>query len=95
MPIAVSMIHRVLEQRVNITVEAYPYGPASTGIEAKFLDPENLLRIGMSYESVEYQEKRLNETGFKELRANNPGAIVVPHFYELPRDRSERMAAPG
>jgi N-acyl-D-glutamate deacylase len=68
-------------------VEAYPYGAASTGIGAKFLDPENLSRIGMSYESVEYQGKRLNKAGFEELRAKNPGAIVVVHFYELPRDQ--------
>ncbi len=41
----------------------------------------------MTYESVEYQGKRLNEASFKELRAENPAAIVVPHFYELPRDQ--------
>ena len=87
MPLAVSMIHRALEQGLKITVEAYPYGAASTAIGAKFLDPENLSRIGMSYESVEYQGKRLNESSFNELRAKNPGAIVVVHFYELPRDQ--------
>jgi N-acyl-D-glutamate deacylase len=87
MPIAVSMIHRALEQGLNITVEAYPYGAASTGIGAKFLDPENLSRIGMRYESIEYQGKRLNEKSFHELRDQSPGAIVVVHFYELPRDQ--------
>jgi N-acyl-D-glutamate deacylase len=87
MPVAVSMIHRALEQGLHVTVEAYPYGAASTGIGAKFLDPENLSRIGMSYESVEYQGKRLNKASFDELRARNPGAIVVLHFYELPRDQ--------
>jgi N-acyl-D-glutamate deacylase len=87
MTVAVSMIHRALDQGLNIRVEAYPYGAASTGIGAKFLDPENLTRIGMSYESVEYQGKRLNENSFKDLRARNPGAIVVLHFYELPRDQ--------
>ena len=87
MPLAVSMIHHALEQGLKVTVEAYPYGAASTAIGAKFLDPENLSRIGMSYESVEYQGKRLNESSFNELRARNPGAIVVPHFYELPRDQ--------
>ena len=29
----------------------------------------------------------MNESSFKELRAKNPGAIVVLHFYELPRDQ--------
>lgn len=86
LPLAVSMIHRALEQGLNVTVEAYPYGAASTAIGAKFLDPENLFRVGMTYESVEYQGKRLKESSYKELRSTNPGAIVVPHFYELPRD---------
>jgi N-acyl-D-glutamate deacylase len=85
--LAVAMIHRALEQGLKITVEAYPYGAASTAIGAKFLDPENLSRVGMTYESVEYQGKRLNESTFKELRAKNPGSIVVVHFYELPRDQ--------
>ena len=87
MPLAVSMIHHALAQGLNVTVEAYPYGAASTGIGAKFLDPDNLARIGMTYASVEYQGKRLNERTFKELRASNPAAIVVLHFYELPRDQ--------
>jgi N-acyl-D-glutamate deacylase len=87
MLLAVSMIHRALNQGLKITVEAYPYGAASTAIGAKFLDPENLSRIGMTYESVEYQGKRLNENSFKDLRSKNPWAIVVPHFYELPRDQ--------
>jgi N-acyl-D-glutamate deacylase len=87
MPQAVSMIHRGLDQGLNITVEAYPYEAASTGIGAKFLAPQNLPRAGISYESVEYQGKRLDERRFKELRASNPAAIVVVHFYELPRDQ--------
>ena len=87
MPLAASMIHRALEEGLNITVEAYPYGAASTAIGAKFLDPENLSRIGMTYENVEYQGKRLNESSFTDLRAKNPGAITVVHFYELPRDQ--------
>jgi len=42
----------------------------------------------MTYESVEYEGNRLNESSFTELRAKNPGAIVVVHFYELPRDQN-------
>lgn len=87
LPLAVSLIQQALDQGLNVTVEAYPYGAASTAIGARFLDPENLSRVGMTYESVEHEGKRMNESSFKELRAKNPGAIVVPHFYELPRDQ--------
>ena len=67
MPLAVPMIHRAREQGLHITVEAYPYGAASTAIGAKFLAPENLSHIGMTYESIEYQGKRLNKTSFDAL----------------------------
>jgi N-acyl-D-glutamate deacylase len=87
MTLAVPMIRRALDQGLNITVEAYPYGAGSTGIGAKFLAPENLSRMGVTYENVEYQGNRLNERTFKELRAKKPGAIIVEHFYELPRDQ--------
>jgi Amidohydrolase family len=94
MPLAVSMIHRALDEGLNVTVEAYPYGAASTAIGAKFLDPDNLSRIGMSYQSVEYQGKRLNESSFKALRAKNPGAIVVLHFLRT-ASRSEAAGYGG
>jgi Amidohydrolase family len=88
LPFAVSIIHQAQAEGLKVTVEAYPYGAASTGIGAKFLDPENLARVGMTYQNVEYLGKRLDKESFNELRTKNPGAIVVPHFYELPRDQS-------
>jgi hypothetical protein len=45
-------------------------GAAITAIGAKFLDPENLSRIGMTYESVEYEGKRLNEIPDVPIAAN-------------------------
>jgi hypothetical protein len=48
------------------------------GIGAKFLAPENLSRIGMTYESIEYQGKRLNETSSKDLRSMLPQSEVAP-----------------
>jgi N-acyl-D-glutamate deacylase len=85
--LAVQMIRAAQEHGLNITVEAYPYGAGSTGIGAAALAPENLPRAGMTYESIEYRGQRLNEESFKKLRATNPGATVVLHFYELPRDQ--------
>lgn len=87
MPLAVGMIHHALDQGLKVTVEAYPYGAGSTGVGAKFLTPENLPRMGMTAESVEYLGKRLDENSLKELRAKDPGAMVIMHYYELPRDQ--------
>ena len=50
------MIQTAQMQGLKITVEAYPYGTGSTGIGATFLAPENLPRLGMTYESIEYGE---------------------------------------
>ena len=82
------MIRSAQQQGLKITVEAYPYGAASTAIGAATIAPENLPRTGMTYESIEYQGRRLNEQTFKELRSKSPGAIVVVHFLELPRDQA-------
>jgi N-acyl-D-glutamate deacylase len=82
------MVQSAQKQGLKITVEAYPYGAASTGIGAAMLAPENLPRTGMTYESIEYQGRRLSEQTFSELRSKNPGAIVVVHFLELPRDQA-------
>jgi N-acyl-D-glutamate deacylase len=81
------MIQSAQRLGANITVEAYPYEAASTAIGAATVAPENLPRAGMTYESIEYNGVRLNETSLKALRAKNPGATVVVHFYELPRDQ--------
>ena len=85
--VAVRMIESAQRLGAKITVEAYPYAAASTGIGAAVLAPDNLARAGMTYGSIEYNGVRLNEKSFKELRAKNPGATVVVHFYELPRDQ--------
>jgi N-acyl-D-glutamate deacylase len=84
---AARMVQSAQKQGLKITVEAYPYGAASTAIGAATLAPENLPRTGMTYESIEYEGRRLNEQTYNELRLKNPGAIVVVHFLELPRDR--------
>jgi N-acyl-D-glutamate deacylase len=85
---AARMVQSAQKQGLKITVEAYPYGAASTAIGAATLAPENLPRTGMTYESIEYEGRRLNEQTYNELRLKNPGAIVVVHFLELPRDQA-------
>jgi N-acyl-D-glutamate deacylase len=87
MPLAVDMLHHALDKGLHVTVEAYPYGAGSTGVGAKFLSPENLPRMGMTPESVEYLGKRLDKRSLEELRAKDPGAMVIMHYYELPRDQ--------
>jgi N-acyl-D-glutamate deacylase len=85
---AAQMVQSAQKQGVRITTEAYPYGAASTALGAAALAPENLPRTGMTYESIEYEGRRLNEQTYNELRLRNPGAIVVVHFLELPRDQA-------
>jgi hypothetical protein len=53
--LAVRMIDSAQRQGLNITVEAYPYGAASTAIGAAVLASDNLSRAGMAYESIEYR----------------------------------------
>jgi N-acyl-D-glutamate deacylase len=85
---AAKIMQSAQRQGLKITIEAYPYGAASTAIGAATLSPENLPRTGMTYASIESQGRRLDEQTYNELRSKNPGAIVVVHFLELPRDQA-------
>src|SRR6516225_7318289 len=63
------MIQTAQMQGLKITVEAYPYGAGSTGIGATFLAPENLPRLGMTYESIEYGEEGVERADFQGVAA--------------------------
>ena len=93
MPLAVPMIRHAQEQGLKVTVEAYPYGAGSTGAGSKFLSPENLPRMGMTSHSIEYLGKRLDDQSLNQLRATNPGAMIIDYYYELPRDQKFLDAA--
>jgi len=72
-------------QGVQVTTEAYPYGAGSTVIGAAFLAPEVLHRMGITPRSLTYlatRERISDADRLRELRATDPGGLVVVHFLD-------------
>jgi N-acyl-D-glutamate deacylase len=85
---AAAMVRQAQRQGVRISVEAYPYGAGSTAIGSAFFTPENLARMGGSIADLEYKGEPLNDQTYQQLRRDNPGALVVHHYFRLPRDQA-------
>jgi N-acyl-D-glutamate deacylase len=85
---AAEMIRKAQARGVRITTEAYTYGAASTAVGAAPLSPESLRAMDSGPTALEYNGRRLEETSYSNLRARNPGAIVVWHFLDLPKDQA-------
>lgn len=70
---------------VRVTTEAYPYGAGSTVIGAPFLAPDLLHRMGITPRSLTYLptgERVADAVRLRELRANDPGGLVIVHFLD-------------
>ena len=77
---------------VRVTTEAYPYGAGSTVIGATFLAPDALARAGLRPDSITYLptgERIPDAARLLELRAEDPGALAVVHFFDE-NDEAER-----
>ena len=84
-----ALVGRCQAEGARVTTEAYPYGSASTAIGAWFLAPERLRERFRSTTSITYLrtgERIADEARLRELRATDPGGLVVGEFL----DESER-----
>ncbi|WP_290739364.1 amidohydrolase family protein [Haliea sp.] len=86
--VTAGMIQSARASGVPITTEAYTYGAASTTIGSALFSPDAMAAKGVKAQDIEYNGQRLNEESFKALRAEQPGAIIVKHFLDLPAERS-------
>lgn len=96
--LAARMIRDAQKRGANVTVEAYPFGAASTVIGAVLLSPDSLKRNKLTASDIEYRGKPLTEESYQELRKNSPGEAVIYHFLRLPRDQElldESVLFPG
>ena len=74
------LIERNQRAGSHVTTEAYPYGSGATAIGAAFLAPERLGERGLTAESLTYLptgERVASDHRLRELRASDPGALVV------------------
>jgi len=80
----------------RVSVEAYPYGAASTGIGAFFLAPERLPAWGLTPRSIVLTatgERVASEERLRELRATEPGAAVIVELLDEEVEADRLMLA--
>ncbi|HET9728805.1 MAG TPA: amidohydrolase family protein [Acidimicrobiia bacterium] len=79
------LVERCRAEGGHVSTEAYPYGSASTAIGAPFLAPERLRERGLEPTAVTYLptgERVADDDRLRELRANDPGGIVIVDFLD-------------
>jgi N-acyl-D-aspartate/D-glutamate deacylase len=79
------LVARCQAEGAPVTTEAYPYGSGSTALGAAFLAPERLRERFRSTTSITYLrtgERIADETRLRELRASDPGGLVIAEFLD-------------
>ena len=80
-----ALVGRCQEEGARVTTEAYPYGSGSTVIGAAFFAPERLHERFRGTTSITYLrtgERISDEARLRELRATDPGGLVVAEFLD-------------
>ncbi|MHA3976041.1 amidohydrolase family protein [Halovulum sp. GXIMD14794] len=86
-----ALVEEAMEQGINITVEAYPYGAASTVVgAAMFTGPNWQERMRTSAQAFQLGQDRMTEDQLEDYQANNPGTFITWHF--LDESNSEELA---
>lgn len=91
-PRLTAMIAKAQSYGVPVTSEAYPWGAGSTGINAPFLQPENLPLLGITstnIEVVETGERPASNERLAELQRQSPNTRIIVHYLNeaVPEDR--------
>lgn len=86
-----TMIQSAMGKGANLTVEAYPYGAASTAVGAQFLlQPDWKDRFSATASNFESLGKPLNDQSLATMQKDNPGEIVVFHFLDTENSEADR-----
>lgn len=84
---AAELLRKAQAQGLPITVEAYPYGTASTVVSAAFFaDPNYRTRTGRDYDAVQVVTTGYRFTSRDDLlqaAAKTPGELILHHFLDV------------
>jgi hypothetical protein len=73
------------EHGLRVSTEAYPYGAGMTTINAPFLHPDNLARMGIEPSDLAVLatgERPRDAARLLEIRRSDPGAMVAIHYLD-------------
>ena len=86
-----ALVDEAMAKGINITVEAYPYGAASTVVgAAMFTGPDWRERMQSTSENFQLGADRMTEDELADYQANEPGTFITWHF--LDERRPEDLA---
>ena len=78
-----ALVDEAMAQGINITVEAYPYGAASTVVgAAMFTGPDWRERMQSTSENFQLGADRMTEDELADYQANKPGTFITWHFLD-------------
>ncbi|MDW4551584.1 amidohydrolase family protein [Defluviimonas sp. D31] len=78
-----ALVDEAMVQGINITVEAYPYGAASTVVgAAMFTGPDWRERMQSTSENFQLGADRMTEDELADYQANEPGTFITWHFLD-------------
>jgi len=73
-------------QGLAITTESYTYGASSTTIGAALFSESSRARKNIDTRDIELDGTPLGDERFAELRENQPGAVIVWRFLQMPEE---------
>lgn len=79
-PSVFPMLKAAQESGANITIEAYPYGAASTAVGAEIFRGNWRERTGAKASDIEFEGDPLNDKSLEDFQRDNPGAPIVFHY---------------
>ncbi|WP_263829201.1 amidohydrolase family protein [Ruegeria aquimaris] len=86
-----ALVEEAMARGINITVEAYPYGAASTVVgAAMFTGPDWRDRMQSTSENFQLGQDRMTEDQLADYQKNKPGTFITWHF--LDEEKSEDLA---
>lgn len=78
-----ALIDEAMAKGINITVEAYPYGAASTVVgAAMFTGPDWRDRMQSTAENFQLGTERMSEEELEDYQATKPGTFITWHFLD-------------
>ncbi|MGX9349738.1 amidohydrolase family protein [Shimia sp. W99] len=86
-----ALVDEAMAKGINITVEAYPYGAASTVVgAAMFTGPDWRDRMQSTSENFQLGQDRMTEDQLADYQKNKPGTFITWHF--LDEEKPEDLA---
>ncbi|HSR88114.1 MAG TPA: amidohydrolase family protein [Pontiella sp.] len=79
----IELVDAAMEQEINISVGAYPWGAASTVVGAAMFTGEGWRqRMGSTAENFQLGTERMTEEQLADYQKNKPGTFIVWHFLD-------------